>query len=1457
MKQSSSYIPILKKVSARVLKWIGLALVGLFLMAGGLFFAIQTEYATDLLIGFANRSVFKEKGIKVDVKNIEGLIPFRFEVGEINISDRSGSWLRIHNFSVSVATGELLKGRLFFERLYAGKIKIERLPYKNDESPKRMPESFTLPPIISRITVKNVNVPRIDLDSDILGTPAQFRLVGGVAGTGEDKTRFYTLELARIDTPDESLRASISLRKNKQHMDLKIDIREPGQGILYQLTGIGEDFKCLLDGSGDLSDWKGKLNASCREVGEISSDIRIKAVKDYNLNLSGYYLFAENIVKEKYHGITGRGVDFKLNADLMAENEIQFNILELKSGEVEAGLKGSIRSSDLNSDINLKLAIKDLSCFEHLTEEIISGSLSVEGTLKGKLFRPEIDLIYSLSELSNSRVSAEEIKGAGHIRFPEENRSKEIMTVSGEGNISEFVFKNKDQEFHEEKITYRFDLTQNDSGQLNVKTFSSDSGSFSALASGYVDYAKKQAHVTGKLDAKDLGRFQPDSDSALKGSGTANFELEADLIPVSVNGFVRGVYYPLPDSEDLKKILGGDVRFEGRINLADEIVRFSEVAVDSRSVSLKGKGKYDLKGSLDAEAALFIPEFNIVSTYFDKSIGGRGTIRFSARGELNNLKITSDTEIEKLIWDYIEIGDLSATVTGVHKDKQSKGKITIDISGDQTVKTGADISMTGRDITLKNIYFSMDDTEASGSIIFDRQDFFINGKLNLSSADISGIAELYGQKIKGAANGEVVFKSEKSIQNIEISTSVQNLILEEDMVESIDLKGTLTDVFDNLYFTAQAVVKGYNHNEFNLDTVNIKGNGKREKAEFYLNGEGTAGEKLAFEASVNYVDKGESKAINIMDMKCDFGSSQVRLIDPLNINYAAEATFIEDINIQIDSGTVKGLFKYDVNEVNGNLLVENVPLTVLALTGMPSINGALDGSLELSGSPSMPDVSADIKVNGISKDGLVKGRIPPLFLEAGFNVNNNSLTGNFRLDGFSESSLNGNITLPCEFSISPFAVAVKDKAPVKGSLKGIFDLSLIDGLFEIQDHLFAGTVDSSIDIAGTYNFPLIIGEAGLSDGRYESTKTGILLNNIDAEVMADNSGLILRSFKADDGSKGRVNASGHLNFDSQKGFLYEITVALKSMQLTFSDMLRTVIDGNTAFSGTKNEHNITGKLTVERADFQIEEKLPVEITELEIKEINKKSDIVPAESRMRPVESKIKFDLAVSSPGKVNITGMGMDSEWKGDLKVEGTAREPVITGKLSLVRGSYSFLSRSFTLINGDVTFLGNSPPDPYFDVTGKNVSGELTAFINLTGSIKSLVLTLTSEPALPQDEILARVLFGRSVSQITPLQAIRLAGAVNEMMGGRSFDPLDYTKKLIGVDRLEIKQSEANPDDSAVSAGKYLKDNIYIEVEKGISTENTKASVTWELTPNITVETEVGEDSETGMGINWKYDY
>jgi translocation and assembly module TamB len=173
-----------------------------------------------------------------------------------------------------------------------------------------------------------------------------------------------------------------------------------------------------------------------------------------------------------------------------------------------------------------------------------------------------------------------------------------------------------------------------------------------------------------------------------------------------------------------------------------------------------------------------------------------------------------------------------------------------------------------------------------------------------------------------------------------------------------------------------------------------------------------------------------------------------------------------------------------------------------------------------------------------------------------------------------------------------------------------------------------------------------------------------------------------------------------------------------------------------------------------------------------------------------------------------------------------------------------------------GTIAFGGSFPPAPFIDVTAEATAKDVTVQLSIIGILPSPEIKLSSQPLLPTDEILARLLFGRSSKNLTPVQAFQLADALDTLSGG-GLDLLGRSRRLLGVDRLGVKNTGEKLDDAAISAGKYIAEDVYIEVEKGISPETGKASVKWDVTPNVTVDTEVGVNAEAGVGVQWKWDY
>ena len=201
------------------------------------------------------------------------------------------------------------------------------------------------------------------------------------------------------------------------------------------------------------------------------------------------------------------------------------------------------------------------------------------------------------------------------------------------------------------------------------------------------------------------------------------------------------------------------------------------------------------------------------------------------------------------------------------------------------------------------------------------------------------------------------------------------------------------------------------------------------------------------------------------------------------------------------------------------------------------------------------------------------------------------------------------------------------------------------------------------------------------------------------------------------------------------------------------------------------------------------------------------------------------------------------------------------LSGYLEPRRGTLLLLKRRFKLEEGRIDFDHRWPPEPQLRLTAAFSRADLSARVQLIGSVGNPELTLTSEPPLPKDEIMARILFGEDVSSLTPLQALSLASeasSLGKVGGGAGW--LGKVQSAVGIDRVEIRENGQDSTQSEVAVGKYLGDRSYIEMRRATAIDTTDRArfyMEHELWPNIVVEAESGLEMRSGIGLFWKRDY
>jgi translocation and assembly module TamB len=227
------------------------------------------------------------------------------------------------------------------------------------------------------------------------------------------------------------------------------------------------------------------------------------------------------------------------------------------------------------------------------------------------------------------------------------------------------------------------------------------------------------------------------------------------------------------------------------------------------------------------------------------------------------------------------------------------------------------------------------------------------------------------------------------------------------------------------------------------------------------------------------------------------------------------------------------------------------------------------------------------------------------------------------------------------------------------------------------------------------------------------------------------------------------------------------------------------------------------------------------------------------------------LDILLNAPARVFIRGRGLDAELGGQLRLTGTTNQIIPIGQFSLLRGRLSILGQRFDLTEGQATIQGDF--NPYIRLVAQTEARTGTAIsIIVEGLLSSPEVTFASTPELPQDEVLAQLLFGVDIESISPLQAIRLASAV-ATLAGEGTGVLDDIRGQAGLADFDVTTT-ANGD-IALRLGRYITENVYTDVV--VSPQETEATINLDLTPDFTVRAGVSTRGETTLGIYFERDY
>ncbi len=701
--------------------------------------------------------------------------------------------------------------------------------------------------------------------------------------------------------------------------------------------------------------------------------------------------------------------------------------------------------------------------------------------------------------------------------------------------------------------------------------------------------------------------------------------------------------------------------------------------------------------------------------------------------------------------------------------------------------------------------------------------FLVNGNISILSPDIHKLLHLFWPDAKGSLNFNATFEDVSSLERGHVVIEGQGALSDTDFHVSINIKAVLHN--------------GLGNGELHLKNGRYKGS--------------TINADLSF-ASENEQIKIEILKVQIQDMR--FG-----LVKPAVYNFdnglsKAQIQFYDGI---LDIEQLK--FGDALQDTVGIIKFKNIQLHKLnTFFDRYSFAGVLNGYLQKhEGAPLSARLNLSKGFLKQSQDGHVYQVLNGL--NAIFEAECKDATWNW----------SANIKDQDKINLETKGKLDTNSLQLDAFVKGLVRLKLVTDWLATDDRIF-GDVTIDLRAVGQLNSPELKGMVNVDNGLYEHSEVGTFYQNITIRTKAEGKRLVVTRFDAHDVTKGvepgvgELRGEGWIDFSELLSPVFNVPLHLSHLRIAQHDGFKSDATGTLIIAGKGAEVGCKGEVTLENAHYyletSVETKVP-RIVDKQEKEIQKK----------KVIEYSTAFPLDIlihAPPESFKVTGLGADTVWKGDFYVRKSIVNPFLVGTVYLHKGTLDILGKVLRITKGEITFVDTDRNNPRLDIKAvKKMGDNVTVAIEIRGTGGNTIVDFSSIPSMPKEEVLALLLFGKKLGEVSVLQSVQLAELANAESSGQGF--FEKMRSNFGFDQFEFTTShhggasstdeDATPQEraetktsQAVRIGKEF-GKIQVAIEQGAGSETSKLTVSTPLGKNLALQGDVGAAQNSGVGISW----
>ncbi len=397
-------------------------------------------------------------------------------------------------------------------------------------------------------------------------------------------------------------------------------------------------------------------------------------------------------------------------------------------------------------------------------------------------------------------------------------------------------------------------------------------------------------------------------------------------------------------------------------------------------------------------------------------------------------------------------------------------------------------------------------------------------------------------------------------------------------------------------------------------------------------------------------------------------------------------------------------------------------------------------------------------------------------------------------------------------------------------LQGAIDLKLLQ-LFD-PDAVSSGEVKFNINSQGA-----LAQGAGLG-GEIEIVNATFTESDLPVGIQDGNGVLKLTGdrinvtrFEATMGG-GTVELQGGVAYRPRMEFALGLTA--KNVRMLFPPGMRDHIDATLRLDGTRDHAVLGGTVNLTNLSFT---------PAFDLSSFSRQFSGTVMTPPSQGFLDNIALNVAIHSASDMNLVSREVSVSGTANLQMRGTAAEPVILGRMNLTGGDILISGNRFVLNPGTVQFVNPAQTEPLVNLSMTTTIQEYNIDLRFEGPAEQLRTSYSSNPALPQADIIHLLAFGSTTEAAATNGTPTNTQAESLVASQVSSQVTSRISRAAGISQLSISPvlqggTYQGPPGAQITIRQRVTGNLFVTFSTNVATTQDQViQGQYQISPRVAV--------------------